>query len=73
MPITEDSRFQVFTTNLTRDQVARLRRIRDERSTEYNRVTMSDVAREIVQVGLDHLQHVPLSDNITSDELQVPA
>jgi len=53
---------------LTAEQLKRLRLIRDFRRSEVNRVSLSDVAREVVAEGLRSISLVPHSDFVASDE-----
>jgi len=73
MPLNPDtSRFTVITFNLTREQVERLRQVREERQANHRSVSLSDVARDVVQIGLDHVSRAPFSDNVASEDV-VPA
>lgn len=52
---------------LTVEQARELRAIRDARRTDHNRVSISDVAREVVAKGLKDFPCAPSSDFFASD------
>jgi len=51
---------------LTADQAARLRQIRDDRATDIRRVSVSDVAREVVAAGLHVINAEGTTDSTTT-------
>ncbi len=53
---------------LTTEQARELRRIRDDRKRTFNRVSVSDVAREVVAVGLRVISFDSHSDSVASRE-----
>lgn len=55
MALAKDSNREVLSLILTKEQARRLRAIATLRTTEYQRVSLSDVAREIVALGLDSI------------------
>ncbi len=57
-----------ITLVLTEEQASALRRIRSERLTGHNRVSISDVAREVVAEGLRVISDTGHSDFTTSQE-----
>lgn len=52
MALGEGSELETFSTVLTKDQVRRLKAIKDSRSAAHRRVSVADVAREVVEAGL---------------------
>ncbi len=52
MALSENSGLQTITLVLTKSQTRRLRALAALRSTEWRRVSISDVAREVVEEGL---------------------
>ncbi|MGB3331148.1 MAG: hypothetical protein WBA46_19460 [Thermomicrobiales bacterium] len=52
---------------LTKDQVRRLGEIHKARRTPVNRVSKSDIAREVVEVGLASYSLATDTDNTASD------
>lgn len=52
MALAEDGGLETFSTVLTKDQVRRMRRIKDARSSNHKRVSLADVARDVVEAGL---------------------
>lgn len=73
MALKTDSELEVMSLVLTKDQASDLRRIRAERTNGYNRVSISDVAREVVAEGLRVVSCVQHSDFSASDESSVAA
>lgn len=52
MALGESSELATFSTVLTKDQVRRLKAMRDARSATHRRVSVADIAREVVEAGL---------------------
>ncbi len=73
MALSENSALKTESLVLTKDQSRRLREIRDARKTPLKRVTLSDVAREVVEAGLASISYAEFSGNIASDKEAVPA
>ncbi|MCG3177329.1 MAG: hypothetical protein MOGMAGMI_02301 [Candidatus Omnitrophica bacterium] len=59
MALGPDSELETASFVLTKDQVRRLRALRDLRKSDHQRVTLSDVAREVVNEGLDAVSRAP--------------
>lgn len=53
MPITETSELKVVSLNLTKDQDRRLRALSALETTSHRRTSISDVAREVVDLGIE--------------------
>ncbi len=53
---------------LTTDQVRRLKALAQLRATDWRRVSMSDVSREVVEAGLGVVSFVPVSSLVASEE-----
>lgn len=64
MPIKTGGGLETVTLVLAEGQVARLRQMTEERRSPINRVSLSDVAREIVEAGLATL---PTDDPQSAD------
>ena len=67
MPLRPGTDLEVVSYVLTAEQAAAIRAIRDERTSPIHRVSLSDVAREVVQQGLERVERAPFSENIASD------
>lgn len=52
MPVHPDSTFETVSLVLTKEQVRRLRAMRDAENGELRRVSFSDIGRVVVDVGL---------------------
>ncbi len=52
MPIKTGGGLETMSLVLTQDQAQRLRQRRDEQANSFRRITLSDVAREVVEIGL---------------------
>lgn len=52
MGLAETSDLETFSTVLTKDQVRRMRELKKGRSAAHLRVSLADVAREVVEAGL---------------------
>ena len=52
MALAPDSDLETVSLVLTKDQVRRLRALHDFQRTNHRRVSMSDIAREVVEEGL---------------------
>jgi hydrogenase maturation factor len=58
MALATSSGLETFSTVLTKDQVRRLRLIQSARSADHKRVSMADIAREVVEAGLVEIARV---------------
>ncbi len=66
MALSENSGLQTITLVLTKSQTRRLRALAALRSTEWRRVSISDVAREVVEEGLPVVSSVRNTASSTS-------
>ena len=57
MALSPDSTLETASFVLTKDQVRRLRALRDLRQSDHRRISLSDVMREVVEEGLDAVLH----------------
>ena len=68
MALSESSELKTESLVLTKDQSNRLRRIRDSRRTAVNRVSLSDIAREVVELGLQSFHLSESSEKTASPD-----
>jgi hypothetical protein len=71
MALAKTSRLETVSVILTKDQACRLRSLAALRSTDLRRVSISDVAREVVEQGLRvilHAPHTASSANVNAEE-----
>lgn len=73
MVLAENSELKTESLVLTKDQSRRLREIRDSRKTPFNRVTLSDVARDVVEAGLAVISFARPSEKLASDVQEMEA
>lgn len=78
MAVRRNGDLQVVSLVLRKDQVKRMDALVEIRSTKANRATRADIAREVVEAGLDAFSRVAFSDftatpEVASDEEKVPA
>ena len=59
MPVPTDSSLMTVSFILTREQVRRLRALRDAKSSEHRRVSFAEVGREVVAEGLKAVFDAP--------------
>ena len=57
MTLAENSDLQTISLILTKDQVRKLKEIRDVQHVDHRRVSLSDVGREVVAAGLLMFSH----------------
>ncbi|MGI8484887.1 MAG: hypothetical protein ACR2OU_11575, partial [Thermomicrobiales bacterium] len=65
MPVKTNNGLETMTLVLTETQATELRAIRDERKTAINRISLSDVAREVVAAGLSMVSVARNTDSMT--------
>lgn len=73
MALSENSELKTESLVLTKEQSRRLRELRDSRKSPLKRVTLSDVAREVVEAGLASISHAEFSENVASGREVIPA
>lgn len=69
MPVSERSKLKTVSLVLRKDQVERLRMIATLRSSPNRTVGLSEVAKEIVEAGLQSVSHAPISSSTASREV----
>lgn len=57
MSLADQSSLEVVSLVLTKEQARRLREMRDTQKSDHRRVSLSDVAREVVEAGLVVISH----------------
>lgn len=71
MPLNPELGLKVIALNLTADQVERMRALQREQTTTRRRVSLSEIAREVVEQGLAAASCAPTSDKLASDDRSV--
>lgn len=67
MPTKTGNGLETISLVITEEQAADLRELRDERRTATNRVSLSDVAREVIGAGLKALKSDTVSTTNVSE------
>ncbi len=70
MSLSESSTLQTVSFVLTKDKVRRLRAIRELQASDHRRVSLSDVARDVVDKGLESFSPAPNIRLAASDEME---
>ena len=66
MALGRESNLETVSYVLTKSQASRMRSLAELRSTELRRVSVSDVARDVVEQGLKVILHNQNTDSIAS-------
>jgi len=66
MPVSESSNLKTVSVIVTKEQLAEMRRLQAQRSSDIRRVSFAEITREIVEAGLKSISHVPHMDLTTS-------
>lgn len=66
MPIKTGGGLETISLVITEEQARRLRALRDSQKTASRRISLSDIAREVIEAGLNEVSFVALTDSISN-------